>query len=121
MNHFLKLTVLFFAILLSTSTGTDNYGRGFHFSGPDKEDSKAYLSDGQLKSFDLFRSGEHFSGPISSFPVPDLKNHLKGFPDRSFAVELFLQGVEAQYLFYSREICLSLTIRDIIFPFHYFW
>lgn len=125
MGKLSKLAFLSLILVLSfVGTGKASHAGLLHTAasqGVEEKDALYYFSESRLDVYGLHSSYEHVVSPVSSFPVPDLKNQSTTFRARSFAVEAMLQTYALQYLAYANKIALSLEVGDIIFPFHYFW
>lgn len=124
MNNFTKLVVLFLAFLLSFSNGKEASGEvllpevhaGVEFSSP------SYLSENKLsKIFCLHQSGEIVVNTVNHLPAPGSKIFKDYFSGGIFSFEGRVHTLASRYVKHAKEINRSLTIRDIIFPFHFFW
>jgi hypothetical protein len=51
----------------------------------------------------------------------DTTDRANDHSQTGYYFEQKLANVASKYLFYIRAICPGLSIKDIIFPFHYFW
>jgi hypothetical protein len=123
MSNFSRLAVFLYAVVLFISISGGNYGKllPVNYQGLEGENSSSYFSENKLNAFCLFGTGESLVKTVHSFPNPDSKQFPNYFHSRSFSNEERIQNVVSEYLLHSKEINRSLTIRDIIFPFHYFW
>lgn len=124
MGKLSKLIVLLFAIVLSyVSTSTAFVGKASNLKQLESDDASAasVFSGNSLNAFCLFGSGEHVANPANNFPTPNSKKYSNGFLGSTFSFEAKILNLASQYLLHAKEINLGLTIRDIIFPFHYFW
>ncbi len=83
--------------------------------------AKASLSGGELLKFPYLARAEEHLGVLRHLPTPPFQPQPNGLILNSSAFELRIQRLMAQYLSQARFLHRSLTIRDIIFPFHYFW
>lgn len=121
MGNLSNLAVLLYAVLLLfVSIGTANYGRSLPLQGPENGPSPSYFSENSLSPFCLFLSAEQLVHPVSNYPIPHSKINSNSFPGSSFSFEVKIQGIASQYLLHAKEIYRSLSIRDLIFPFHFF-
>lgn len=124
MSKLSKFSVLLFTIVLSyVSISTANDGKPAKLKHHELEEAStsSFFSDKRLNILSLFGSAEHVANPARNFPTPNSKYHPSGSWVGLFSFEVKVQNISLQYLLHSKVIYRSLTIRDIIFPFHYFW
>jgi hypothetical protein len=124
MSSFMKFVVLLLTVLLSLSIGRDSYGELLRVKAqePVEEGAHSYISGSKLyKNFALHPVGEIIVNGINSLPAPNSVKNPDNFFGSAASFELSLQHVATQYLLHAKKISRSLTVRDIIFPFHYFW
>lgn len=124
MSKLTKLALLYLVLVLSIAgTGKDPYADLLQTTIRElgEESSSSYLSESKPNVYGIHSTFEHVVSQTNSFPSPPAKNHPNSFWARSFSIEAGLQSFALQYLSYARKIHLSLSIGDIIFPFHYFW
>lgn len=124
MSKLTKLAFLYLVLLLSVAgTGKDPYADLLQTTIRDFEEvsSFSYFTESKPNVYGLHNTFENVVSQSNSFPSPHGKNHPASFWARSFSIESGLQSFALQYLSYTRTIQLSLSIGDIIFPFHYFW
>jgi hypothetical protein len=125
MGKLLKFVLLSFAIVLSFGSAGEGQGVAVpdtSFQNVHDAYAQSYRSVGKLnKIYCLHRSCEIVVNPANNFPVPGSKKNQDNFFNRWFSVELWIQNIASQYLSHAKGIQRSLTIADIIFPFHYFW
>ena len=92
------------------------------FQEINEEHTGSYLSERELtKTFCLHRFTGNVVHSVNNLPAPDSKTHSNHFLFASVSFEKRMQNIASQYLLHSKEIDQSLSIGDIIFPFHYFW
>lgn len=60
-------------------------------------------------------------GAVNSLPAPASKFNTGGFLSSVFSLEARIQQLDAGYLGVARALVPCLSVRTIIFPFHYFW
>lgn len=58
---------------------------------------------------------------VTSAPSTNYRERADLLPVSFFALEVRLQHAVSHYILFSKNIALSLTSGDIIFPFQYFW
>ncbi len=87
----------------------------------DKGAAAAVAQSDQIRFQFLHRFSELRTGQVTTLPASGAKQHLFGSLPVAAAVEQRIQSLSAQYLMHAKGICRSLSVRDIIFPFHYFW
>jgi hypothetical protein len=124
MNSFMKFAVLLITVVLSLSIGRESYGELLRVKAQEipEEESHSYISGNRLyKDFALHPLSEIVVSGINSLPAPNSVKNPDNFFGSAASFELSLQHVATQYLLHAKKISRSLTIRDIIFPFHYFW
>lgn len=126
MGNFSKTAVLlFFAFFLSLAgVGEGAVERTAHVAVADagNEVATAVIDQGEQIRFQfLHRFTEQVVGLVNSLPAPGSKQHYFGDLNVTGAIEQRIQSISTQYLLHARGICRSLSVRDIIFPFHYFW
>lgn len=120
MGKLSKLAILLYAVLLSVvSIGTANY-EPFSPYQETTNGRSSFFSEGSQSPFCLFSSAEQLVHPVSNYPIPHSKIHSNSFAGGSFSFEVRIQGVASQYLLHAKEIYPSLSIRELLFPFHHF-
>lgn len=124
MRHFVKYILLFaFAVLGFSGSGQEPYAEAAHtLSGTDAGDKKPdRLSANEAYKFaGLQRAEERVNIAHNPF-YPHSKNNTGDALLHDYVLELRVQNLVSQHVERSRLISPSLTIRDIIFPSHYFW
>ena len=123
MRTSMKLLVLLFTCVLSFSiSNTYEEASQYHAQELAQDGTRSYLSGGKLhKAFGLHPSSEIVVNSINSLPAPNSKKYSDEAAGSLLYYEKGFQHRAAQYLLQAETISRSLTIRDIIFPFHYFW
>ena len=119
----------FSAILLVLMLSFLSIGRDSHETlltavnqGVEGEIPASNLSEKKLSDvFGLQQQYEHVVNAISSLPVPASKINPHDFLGGLFSVELRMRSAASLYLAQARKISSSLSVKVIIFPFHYFW
>jgi hypothetical protein len=119
-----RTSSLFFAALLGVlSIFTQYYGvlisSGTKISQSDY--SVSSLPGGKPELIFMAHREERSLNSVKNQPVPDLKNHSNNSIYFGLFPEVRLSGFHTGYLAYSVIVERSLTNRDIVFPFHYFW
>jgi len=66
------------------------------------------------------RQGRSFVNLIRILPVPNAKNNDQETVKLGILSEIPISSAVSTYLFCSRTLYHSLTIREILFPFHHF-
>ncbi len=115
------LSVLCFLLSFAVPPGTVE--AGIEVEGPavglkafEAQPPLYFSRSNPARFIDLDRVGQGFSTPDA--PV---KGPSGGYLKSAFAFELKQQSAAVQYLLCSGAMRHGLTIRDIIFPFQYFW
>lgn len=124
MRHFVKYILLFaFAVLGFSGSEQGRYAEAVHplpqAPAANKEPDK--LSANELYKLLGLQRAEERVNTAQSQPAPPSKGNAGGLLARGYTLELQVQSLVSQQVLRSRLICLSLTVREIIFPFHYFW
>ena len=123
MHTFMKLVFLLFTCVLSFSI-SNTYEETSQCPAQElaQDGTRSYLSGGKLhKAFGLHPSSEIVVSGINSLPAPNSKNYPDEGAGTFLYYEVGFQQRAVQYLLQAETLSRSLTIRDIIFPFHYFW
>lgn len=125
MGNLSKWMLLLFTIMLSSFSISEDYApKECHtpFQEIQESPSQGHLLGKKLnKTFSLHQSNAPFVFSVNHLPGPNPKDCPFNFLNRPFSLELSIPNIALQYLLHARDINRSLTIRDIIFPFHYFW
>lgn len=124
MRHFVKYILLFaFVVLGYSGSEQGRYAEAVYTlpraAEANKEPDK--LSANELYKLAGLQRAEERVNTAQSQPAPPSKGNAGSLLAHSYALELKVQSLVSQQVLRSRLICLSLTVREIIFPFHYFW
>lgn len=124
MSNMFRTVIFFFAVTLAY-IGVSNYSYPSLLFTPlqqtENAGSPVSLSKKKINFFYLHRQTENVVNPVNYFPTPDLKNSPKDISGYALANEAKIGNILSCYFAYSLFISRSLSIGDIIFPFHYFW
>jgi hypothetical protein len=123
MSNIKRPCSLFFAVLLGFLFCTQYFGVLIS-SGPQNSQPDYIVSsfpEGKPDLIFLAHQEERSLNSVKNQPVPDLKNHSNNSIYNCLFPEVRLSGFHTGYLAYSVIVERSLTNRDIVFPFHYFW
>jgi hypothetical protein len=70
--------------------------------------------------FGIHRQGRSAVNLLRILPAPNAKNNEQIIAKPNFFSEIQIRRAVTVYLYYSRDLDQSLTIRELLFPFHYF-
>ncbi len=125
MNTGLRLVALFFAVLLfylSVSFGsTASFVQVNVQHDTESRHSTTCISLEKSNFLGFSRQSEQFFNLVNKFQEDHLKFRPGNYLSFGLSSELKRLSAISQYLSYSRILYSSLEIKDIIFPFHYFW
>lgn len=112
-----------FAVLGYTGSGEDHHDGTIAALPQAAADERGTdrLSANELHKFAGLQRAEERVSLAHNHSSPPSKNSTDYLFLHAHALELRVQDLVSQRVERSRFISLSLTIRDIIFPFHYFW
>ena len=116
-----KLILLFFIFLLCFGISKE-YSRGLQFSQKltSKTDSSLFVSE-PGNQFGLHRANEITLSTVKLATGPASKIFQDCCTGRILSFESRIQNLGLAFLKDARKIQLILSIRTIIFPFHFFW
>ncbi|PIQ27453.1 MAG: hypothetical protein COW63_16170 [Bacteroidetes bacterium CG18_big_fil_WC_8_21_14_2_50_41_14] len=115
---FLLLAILWYQGLVVNSQDTL-----FHSSLQNTQ-SESVFSFFSGNTFDLFCVpvvSVNMVTSIVNLPIPTFKNQSNDFSVNTLIFDLKMVDVVRHYLVCSIQILPGLTIREQIYPFHYFW
>jgi hypothetical protein len=91
------------------------------------------IQPGQIENSDSYHSTQNFDlcslnrtekqpvFSVKNLPVSNLKNHPNDLHGNFLYTEERISGINSCYLSYTVTLDPSLSNREIVFPFHYFW
>ncbi|MGE0078917.1 MAG: hypothetical protein AB7S48_13740 [Bacteroidales bacterium] len=118
-----KFILVFLAIAITyVSINAGSYCNNSFFSTPkaDEQSSEYFFESKHNLSF--FQRSENSTEKlvenVFSFNIPKFQNPKS---DRYFGIEHLQSFTAIQRIEFSSKLRISLTIRDLIYPFDYFW
>jgi hypothetical protein len=116
-SSFFVVTVMLFSIT-ETAISADSNHEGEYIS-EEKQESSVYPENGP-ELFGVHRQARSAVNLIRILPVPNAKNNDQGAWKLSLLAEIPIRRAVTVYLYYSRDLDQSLSIRELLFPFHHF-
>lgn len=125
MNTGLRLIALFFAVLLfylSVSFGsTASFVHINLRHDTESRNSTTYFSVEKSNFLGLTRHADSLFNLVGKFQEEPFKFRPGNYLSFALSSEIKRLNGISKYLSYSSILCSSLEIKDIIYPFHYFW
>lgn len=123
MSRLFRLAVLFLVVVLAISTSRNSFAEiaGPAYQHGEKSSSSTFLSEKDQQAFYLLRSVESVSSTVVHFPVPDSKLNSGTSGCLPLSAERRLEQLAMQYALQAGEFSFSFIIREILYPFHFFW
>lgn len=98
----------------SASQGTSEYK-----SSGSEQDSSVYPDNGP-NLYCIHHQGKTAVNLLRQIPVPNAENDPRHFKTPDYHIEAPISHAVSEYLSFARNIERSLTIRELLFPFHHF-
>lgn len=125
MRSYSRFSVLVFTLLLSCLSISGGRQEMLRYSLATSHTAdqlpQASLSENQPHNVWGLHQGELVVGTVNSLPAPASKFNAGGFLSSAFSLEARIQHLNAGYLGIAKALVPGLSVRTIIFPFHYFW
>jgi hypothetical protein len=120
----LKSVILFLTIALCVYRQSNSSNGFIPISDQDKHGFENSYSLSQSDSPDNYFPAKPILSPGSQIINKTLLSYkifYNRLPSIGLFFELKLVNFFTKYIYYSSTITQSLSVRDIVFPFHYFW
>jgi hypothetical protein len=124
MNRIIKSVVLFIAIALSVFIQTSSSSTIIPVTVQNNHgfDNSYSLSKSEIPGNYYLSKPESNSGnQIIDRTLPVNRLFSSRISSYGLLFEIRLASYFSKYIYYSITITRSLSVRDIVFPFHYFW
>lgn len=117
------IVVALSAILTYASIVATSYYNDFGFSDKCKKNTQTseYFIQSEINLLSIQRSEKNSISFLENCHSLYLQKFQNLGLDRSFAIEHTLSCLTFRYIQFSSKLTISTAIRNIIFPFHYFW
>lgn len=117
------IVVALSAILTYASIAAGSYCNDFDFSDKCKKHTQTseYFIQSEINLFTIQRSEKNNISFLENCHSLYLRKLQNLGLDRNFAIEHTLSCLTFRYIQFSSKLTISTAIRNIIFPFHYFW
>lgn len=112
------VAVLFFGITETASSAYSNHEA--EYTSEENQQSSSVFPEDRPEIFGLHRQGRSAVNLIRTLPVPNAKNNDQETAKPGLLSEIPIRRAVSVYLYYSRDLDQSLTIRELLFPFHHF-
>jgi hypothetical protein len=110
--------VLFFGVSKTAESADLNHDRDFGVGETQQQSTIFPASSPEL--FAIHRQGRSAVNLLRILPVPNAKNNDNENPNPGLLSEIPIRRAVSLYLCFSRDIDQSLSIRELLFPFHHF-
>lgn len=124
MTQLHKISLLFFAaVLIFGISKTDESADLNHesdFGVVETQQQSTIFPTSKPELFGIHRQGRSVVNLLRILPVPNAKNNDNDKPNPGLHSEVPIRRAVSIYLCFSRDINQSLTIRELLFPFHHF-
>jgi hypothetical protein len=116
---FLLFAVALFLVNTATATPVDSK-HDVEYTSEGNPQSSSVFPENRPDLFAIHRQGRSVVNLIRTLPVPNAKNNDQEIDKPGLLSEIPIRRAVSIYLYYSRDLDQSLTIRELIFPFHHF-
>tara|TARA_R100001143_G_scaffold63387_1_gene70090 strand:- start:27079 stop:27501 length:423 start_codon:yes stop_codon:yes gene_type:complete len=124
MTHLLKISCLFVvAVLFIGITTTAESADLYHvhdFSLGESNQQSEIIPISTPELYGINRQGPSAVNLLRILPVTNAKNNNNEIPNLGLFSEIPIRRAVSIYLSFSKDINQSLTIRELLFPFHHF-
>ncbi|MDL2262557.1 hypothetical protein LJC11_03525 [Bacteroidales bacterium OttesenSCG-928-I21] len=124
-NKIAKYLFCFFILSLFsvfTSSVYILFNDDYSFPKTENQDTSCSISEFKQDLFSVVAHQTEVKIGSSNFSI---NNQGKKFSKNNFSAALvaesYINNIDLHYFFNAKKILLSLSIKDLIFPFHYFW
>jgi hypothetical protein len=117
---FLLVAVVLYFGTTETATSVDSK-HGVQYSSVSNPQPSTIFPEKRPELFGLHRQGRSVVNLIRTLPVPNAKSNDQETAKSPLITEISIRLSISVYLIHSRDLDQSLTIKELLFPYHHFW
>jgi hypothetical protein len=119
-NIFLVLCAIFISVGVADVYASAHTSQHEEYQGDKSEQHSVVFPEKQPQLFAIHRQGQSAINHLRNTPAPNAKNNNQEVTNPGLLTEKPIRRAVTLSLVYSRHIDQSLTIRELLFPFHHF-